>query len=338
MPKLLVEWSPRWEEFVSSIRPAFARSPARLAGEAPLGGFDRSSMGASFLLQLTAVLFLLYVPAEIARLRPYAAPALQPDEVIYYSPDELPRTEDLSGAESGATGRAGGREAHHRTQTIRVARGSSLAPRVVDAPNLKLPSSSDSVANLLEFKHVIPPPPAEGLHSSHTGPRLDASVIAPAPTNVPREQSRSMALNSAVVPPAPDVSSDRTRTAPTLNTGIVAPAPMVQSEHALVAPRLDPFVVRPAPNVASSSDRTAPTVGATVIAPASTRVSRDQARSAPSLNGSVIAPVPSDVTHAVSPTRVEMNNVAVVPPPVSAPERESGRVAKLNMPAPPNLY
>jgi hypothetical protein len=71
-----------------------------------------------------------------------------------------------------------------------------------------------------------------------------------------------------------------------------------------------------------------------VIAPASEHVSRDQARSAPALNGSVIAPAPSSVTREVSPSRVQMNKIAVVPPPVSAPERESSRIAKLNLPAP----
>ncbi len=84
---------------------------------------------------------------------------MQPYEVIYYSGDELPRTEDLGGAQAGATGRAGGQEAHHRTQTIHVARGGSLTPKVVDAPNLKLPSSSGAVANLLAFKtNPVPKP------------------------------------------------------------------------------------------------------------------------------------------------------------------------------------
>lgn len=333
-PKLLVEWTPRWEGFVSNIRPAFARSAPRLAGEAPLGCDDRRSMGTSFVLQAIFVFALMFLPGEIARMRPYAASPLTPDEVIYYSPDELPRTQDLSGAESGATGRAGGREAHHPTQTIHVARGSSLNPRVVDAPNLKLPSSSDAVANLLEFKNVIPPPPAEGLHSSHSGPRLETRVIAPADTNIARDQSRSMTLNSAVIPPAPKVSRSRERTSPAFNEAVVAPAPTVHSEHTLYAPRLDSSIIGPAPTVNSNTSRNAPSLGATIIAPASTQVSRDQARLAPSLNGRIIAPAPSDVTHAVSPSRVQMNNETVVPPPVSAPERENARVAKLSMPSP----
>ena len=333
-PKLLVEWSPRWQEFTTNIRPAFARSGARLAGEAPFGIRPYTGFIASLLLQAFLLFVLMVIPREIARLRPYAAPRLQPDEVIYYSGDELPRIEDLGGAQSGATGRAGGQEAHHRTQTIRVARGASLTPKVVDAPNLKLPSSPEAVANLLKFKSIPGPPPSEGLHSSVRTPDLAANVIAPAP-NVARDQSRAgLTLNSSIVPPAPNISPDRSRSAPSLNSGIVAPAPTVQSEHTLFAPRLDSTIVAPAPNVSAHRTRNAPSLNSTVIAPASTSVSRDQARSAPALNGAIIAPAPSNVSREISRSRVQMNNIAVVPPPVSAPERESSRTAKLIMPAP----
>ncbi|MGB0079796.1 MAG: hypothetical protein WBP87_19710, partial [Candidatus Sulfotelmatobacter sp.] len=94
-PKLLVEWSPRWQEFVTSIRPAFARSGPRLAGEAPHGIFPYAGLLASLLLEAFIVFVLIVIPKEIAKLRPYAAPKVQPYEVIYYSGDELPRTEDL---------------------------------------------------------------------------------------------------------------------------------------------------------------------------------------------------------------------------------------------------
>ncbi len=333
-PNLLVEWSPRWQEFTTNIRPALARSGARLAGEAPLGVRPYAGFIASLLLQAFLLFVLMVIPREIARLRPYAAPRLQPDEVIYYSGDELPRTEDLSGAQSGTTARAGGREAHHRTQTIRVARGASLTPKVVDAPNLKLPSSPDAVANLLKFKSIPGPPPSEGLHSSLKAPNLAANVIAPAP-NLARDESRAgLTLNTPIVPPAPNISPSNSRSAPSFRTSVVAPAPTVHSDHTLFAPRLDSTIIAPAPNVSADRTRTAPRLNSTVIAPASTTVSRDQARSAPALNGAIIAPAPSTVTREVSPSRVQMNNVAVVPPPVSAPERESSRTAKLNMPAP----
>jgi len=339
-PKLLVEWTPRWQEFTTSIRPAFARSAPRLAGEAPHGIFPYRGMTASLLLQAFIIFVFMVLPHEIDRLRPYAPPRIQPDEVIYYSADELPRTEDLGGAQSGATGRAGGREAHHRSQTIKVARGTSLAQKVVDAPNLKLPSSTGAVANLLSFKSVAPQPgppspsAAEGLHSSFSAPSLPANVIAPAPTNVTRDQSRSGLTLTSIVPPAPNVSASQSRTAPALNAAVVAPAPSVTSEHTLYAPKLDSSIIAPAPNLSRDRTRDAPSLSSTVIAPASTRVSRDQARSAPALNGSVIAPAPSTVTREVAPSRVQMNTLAVVPPPVSAPERDSARTAKLNLPAP----
>jgi len=177
-PRLLVEWSPRWNEFVTSIGPAFARSGPRLAGEAPLGIFPYRGMLASFLLESFLVFVVMVLPREIDHLRPYAAPRVRPYEVIYYSGDELPRTEDLSGAQAGSAGRAGGQEAYHRTQTIRVARGGSLAAKVVDAPDLKLPPSTGAVANLLAFKSAPAPLPAEGLHSTVVAPSLPANVIA----------------------------------------------------------------------------------------------------------------------------------------------------------------
>jgi hypothetical protein len=333
-PRLLVEWSPRWEDFVTSIRPAFARSGARLAGEAPHGIFPYRGMLASLLLEAFLLFVVVVIPRQIARLRPYSAPRIQPYEVIYYSGDELPPTEDLGGAQSGTTGRAGGQEAHHRTQTIHVARGGSLAPKIVDAPDLKIPSSADAVANLLAFRSTPGPPSAEGLHSSLTAPSLPVTVIPPAPVNIARDQSRSGLTFDAVIAPAPNISSNKSRSAPALNAAIVPPSPTVRSEHALVAPSLDASIIAPAPQVSRDHTLAAPSLNPSVIGPASTRISREQQRSAPTLNGSVIAPAPSITGHEVSPSRVQLTNVAVVPPPVSAPERESSGHAKLTLPAP----
>jgi hypothetical protein len=332
-PRLLVEWSPRWDEFVTSIGPAFARSGPRLAGEAGYGEFPYRGLAASLLLQFFVLIAALLLPREIDRLRPYAAPRLQPDEVIYYSGDELPRTEDLGGSQAGASGRAGGREAHHRTQTIRIARGSSLAAKVVDAPNLKLPSSSSEVANLLAFKSIPAAPLAEGLHSSLTAPALSANVIPPAPDAAGSHSRRGVQLNS-VIAPAPSVSANSARAVPSLNAAVVPPAPVVYTEHTLIAPILDPSVIAPAPKVSGQHRRAAPSLNANVIAPAPSQVSRDPARSNPMLSADVVPPAPSNVHREVPSTRVQMTNVAVVPPPVSAPERESARTAKLNLPAP----
>lgn len=339
-PRLLVEWSPRWESFVTSIGPAFSRSGPRLAGEAPHGKFPYRGMTASFLLQAFLLFVVLALPRQIAKLRPYAAPRLRPYEVIYYSGDELPRTQDLGGSQSGASGHAGGAEAHHRSQTIHVARGSSLAPKIVDAPNLKLPSSTDAVANLLAFKSdpgprpISPAPPAEGLHSQLTALNLPVSVIAPAPSEIARDQSRNRVALNAVVPPAPNVSANNSRRTPALNAAIVPPAPSVNSDHRLVAPSLETRIIAPAPDVARDHTLTAPSFSANVVAPAPARISRDQTPSTPGLNGTVIPPAPAAVGREVSTSRVQMNNAAVVPPPASAPERDSARTAKLTMPAP----
>jgi len=338
-PRLLVEWSSPWREFVSSIGPAFSRSSPRLAGEAPYGIFPYRGMVPSLLLEAFLIFVAIVIPREIQRLRPYAPPKLKPYEVIYYTGDELPRVEDLGGAQSGASGRAGGHEAHHRTQTIHVARGRSMTPRVADAPNIKIPASSGNVANLLAFKVTpatahLAPPSDEGLRSSIRSPRLADNVIAPAPAKLTRDQSRSGVTLNSVVPPAPNVTSADPRTAPTLSAAVVPPAPSVRSDHTLYLPALDPDIIGPAPNISRAGARTAPSIAANVVGPASTRVSRDQVRSVPALNAGVIPPAPATPGREVAPSRVQMMNSGVVPPPVSAPERDSSRVAKVTLPAP----
>ena len=183
-PKLLVEWSSPWHEFITSIRPALARSSARLAGEAPFGMLPGRGLLLACLIEVFLIFIVIVLPVKIAQLRPYVAPTLSSHDVIYYSGDELPRTEDLGGAQAGTTGRAGGEEAHHRTQTIKIARGGSLVPRVVDAPNLKLPSSRDAVTNLLAVNPNPGPPPSEGLRSTRTSPNFATNVVAPARSSV----------------------------------------------------------------------------------------------------------------------------------------------------------
>lgn len=332
-PTLLVEWSSRWSEFRSSIRPALARSEARLAGEAPFGLIPFRVMISSWALEAFLILAVIIVPMKLAQLRPYVAPRISPHAVIYYSGDELPRTEDLGGSNAGATGRAGGEEAHHRTQTIRVARGGSLVPRVVDAPNLKLPSSSDAVANLLAIRPDAGPPPLEGVRSTRSVPNLAATVVAPAP-NVIRDYTRNgVALNN-VIAPAPTVSRNEPLMAPNFSASVIPPAPNVSRDHALVAPALGPAVIPPAPNV--TPDRSllalAPSLATSVVAPAPT-VTRDNARSTPTLATNVIPPAPGAVSREISSAPVE-TNVSVVPPPVSAPERATRRDPMMALPSP----
>jgi hypothetical protein len=100
-PRLLVEWSSPWDEFVTSIRPALSRSTARLAGEAPFGLIPYRIMLAACALELFLIFCAVIVPTKLAQLHPYIAPRLATHDIIYYSGDELPRTEDLGGTHAG---------------------------------------------------------------------------------------------------------------------------------------------------------------------------------------------------------------------------------------------
>jgi Gram-negative bacterial TonB protein C-terminal len=335
-PKLLVEWSSPWRDFVGSIGPALARSERRLAGEAPFGLIPLRIMLPSYFLEALFIFAAIAIQIKVAQLRPFVAPRFSRHDVVYYSGDELPRTQDLGGASAGTTGRAGGDEAHHATQTIKIARGGSLVPKVVDAPNLKLPSTRDAVANLLAIKPDPGPPPVEGLRSMRTAPNLATTLVAPAP-NVIRDYTRNGVQLDSVIAPAPSITRDRPLTTPTLNTTLIAPAPNISGPHTLVAPVLVPAVIPPAPSVARDRASVAPTLNPSVVAPApsiSRDQPRDQARSNPALAANVIPPAPGGVSREISRPPVQMTNPAVIPPPVSAPEHAPTRNSKLSLPAP----
>jgi hypothetical protein len=332
VPKLQVEWSSRWREFVGSIGPALGRSERRLAGEAPFGLIPLRIMIPSYVTEAILILVAVVGYAKVQEMRPYVAPRFSSHDVIYYSGDELPRTEDLGGAETASTGRAGGDESHHRTQTIKVARGGQLVPRVVDANKLKLPVSGEQVANLLAIQPNPGPPPSEGMRSNRAVPNLPSSVVAPAPSVAHDYTRNGIALNE-VIAPAPRVERDRPLSAPNLSASVIPPAPSVQNDHTLIAPRLDPVLIAPAKNVSHDRSRSAPSLANGVVAPAP-EVAHDQSRTAPTLAANVIPPAPGSVTRQLSRAPVQMTNVAVVPPPVSAPEHASTRNSKLSLPAP----
>ena len=332
IPKFLVEWSSRRREFLGSIGPALARSEARLAGEAPFGLIPLRIMVPSYVVEAILIFAAIIIPAKIAELRPYVAPRISPHDVIYYSGDELPRTQDLGGSEAGARGAAGGEEAHHRTQTIKVARGGSLVSKVVDAPNLKLPASKDAVANLLAIHPDPGPPPVEGLRSHRAAPNLAANIVAPSP-NVTRDYTRNGVQLDSVIAPAPNVTRDRPLTAPNLSTVLIPPAPSVTNEHTLVAPALAPNIVAPAPTVTRDRASVAPSLTAQVVAPAPASP-RDPFRSGQTLAGNVIPPAPGAVSRQISSAPIQTMDANVVPPPVSAPERAGVRNPKLSMPSP----
>ncbi|HEV3510528.1 MAG TPA: hypothetical protein VGS05_02420, partial [Candidatus Sulfotelmatobacter sp.] len=331
-PRLLVEWSSPWKEFPGSIRPALSRSQPRLAGEAPFGLIPFRIMIPSYVLEAFLILAAIFVSVKVAELRPRVVPRFSPHDVIYYSGDELPRTEDLGGAQAGATGRAGGDEAYHRSQTIKIARGNSLVSKVVDAPNLKLPSSNLPVANLLAIRPNVGPPPTEGMRAARSAPRLTTAIVAPTPDVIRDYTRNNIQLNSAVAP-APTVTQDRTPVVPSLRTTLIAPPPAVSDDHPLIAPRLTPTVIPPAPRVTRDRTQAAPSLSAVVVAPAPA-VANDRLRASQMLAPNVVPPAPAAVNRDISSAPVRFTDANVVPPPVSAPQRVASRTPRLNLPAP----
>jgi hypothetical protein len=357
-PRLLVEWSSRWEEFKSALRPALARPPKRLAGEAPVGMFPYRGMLVCWLLECLLLIAVIVLPERFVSLEIPAPPTRPQWDVIYYSADELPQTQDRGGAEAGKSGRAGGQQAHHRTQTIRVARGDKPREKVVDAPKVNLPHSDSAVANLLAFKSNPGPPPAEGLRSSLTAPTLPAmSVVPPSPELTSAASRTQSSLTTNIIPPAPDVSHASTRSSPALSAAVVPPAPNVARDQMRTANPLAPTVIAPAPrdeqrDLASSRvpltqtvDVVAPPVSApqrevsstprltlpapAIVAPPPSQVSRDLNSWGSSATGDLRTkpvPPPPTASGGGSLARTGVGTLApqVVPPPASIPGSQKG--------------
>ncbi len=326
-PRLLVEWSSPWQEFKTAIRPALRKSPKHLAGEAPVGMFPYRGMLVTWVLEVLLLILVIVLPDRIASLQPYTPPPIKKWDVIYYTGDELPRTEDKGGAPAGKTGRAGGQEAHHRTQTIRVARGSKPTEQVVDAPKLNLPRADSSVANLLAFKPLPGPPPAEGLRSSLVAPAL------PTPH---------------VVPPTPELNSSLTRKPDSLTANVVAPAPEVSRANTRALPTVNAPVVAPAPDVTRDKVRTATPINPSVIAPAPTDAQRDLAASRSSLTQTtnvVEPPVSAPQRETSATAKLTLPTPTVVAPPPSQVNRDlnswggsaTGNVHPNSVPPPPSV-
>jgi len=328
-PKLLIEWPSPWHEFRTAIRPALAKSTDPLAGEAPVGMFPYRGMITTWLLESLVLLTIVWVPLKLARLRPYTPPAALKWDVIYYSGDELPQTEDRGGARAGRSGRAGGREARHRTQTIRVARGESLREKIVDAPRLNLPPSDSAVADLLAFRPIPGPAPAEGLKPAMRAPSLNQGIIPPSPEVQPDKLRSAPALNASIVPPPPEVQREKTRSQAALNPAVVPPSPSAPQRD-LAAAHLpgSQAVAVVAPPVSAPEQITnlhpKLTLPAAVVAPPPTEITHDLKSFGPGFGAGdlqkQIVPPPVQISgastnpHAVSGFGNASDSV--VPPPV----------------------
>jgi len=325
--KLLVEWPSPWDEFLTAIRPALGRSPEPLDGEAPVGLFPYRGMFASWIVEGALLALAIILSQTIGRLSPYETPAIPKYDVIYFSGEELPRTEDAGGAQAGRSGRASGHEAHHRTQTIRVARGESLRDKVVDAPKLKLPHSDSAVANLLAFKPIPGPAPAEGLKSSQRVPAINQAAIAPTPDVRNDNTQRAPLLNANIIPPTPEAQRDKMRSTIPLTAAIVPPSPS--------APRRDIFVpiagsqavsvIPPpvsAPEQVTNQHARLTLPAQSVISPPPAQIAREIDPRGPGFGSGTLQTrvVPPPASMADSSTTHHsfngMGNGAVVPPPV----------------------
>jgi hypothetical protein len=330
-PNFLVEWPSRWDEFLTAVGPALGRSPKRLAGEAQSGLFPWWGILLSWAFELLFLVAIIVVPAKLASMQPYEAPPKPKYDIIYYSGNELPRTEDVGGAESGRSGRSGGHEAHHPTQTIRVARGSTPRETVADAPKLDLPKSNSAVANLLAMKALPGPAPAEGMRSSLRSPLMSQTAVAPAPqlpdqlratpelnvgavapsAAVPQREVSTLRLPGSnamqVVPPTVSAPERVTNLNPKLTMpapNVVAPPPTMAQEVSKIGPGFGPGdlqnqIVPPSVQVgdASAQHRTVSGLGSTSVVPPTVQLGAGSAqRSAMGGMGtgaSVVAPPPS---------------------------------------------
>lgn len=328
-PKLLIEWSSPWQEFRTAIRPALAKSEEALGGEAPVGIFPYRGMVATWILEALLLIAIVILPGKLRTLLPYAPPAVPKWDVIYYSGDELPQTEDRGGARAGRSGRAGGREAHHRTQTIRVSRGESMRETIVDAPRLKLPASDSAVANLLAYKPVPGPAPAEGLKPTRRAPSISEAAVPPSPEVHPDKFRSTQALSVGIVPPPPEIQRDKMRSQVAMDAAVVPPSPAAPQRD-LASVRLPGSqavnVVAPPVSAPEQITNLHPklTLPASVIAPPPSQVNRDLRTFGPGFGSGAlqkqIVPPPVEVsgTSTSSRTGTGFGNAAanVVPPPV----------------------
>lgn len=355
-PNLLLEWSSPWQEFRSAIKPALARSPRQLAGEAHTGLFPYRGILVAWVFEAVLLVAAVVIPVKLAQMRPYVPAAVPKPDVIYFSGYELPRTEDSGGSSAGRSGQSGGHEARHRTQTIRVARGSTLQERIVDAPDLKLPRTNTSVANLLAYKPLPGPPPAEGLKNSRSMPSMQQSaVVPPAPDAQMEAKLKMPAFSQPVVAPAASLPDHdlTSQPIPGMNQVQVVPPPVSAPEQLtnrkarLTLPAADP--VAPPPTLSARETETrGPRFGNdamhTQVVPPPVRVTSDpNTRAVPRLSAANVVPPPVAVD-AISGRTQKMaalgRQASVVPPPVAV-DAISGRSQKMAsvavVPPAPNL-
>ena len=300
---LLVPWTPRWHNFVTNIRPAFQRKERPLAGEVAIGFVPFRGLLGAWALEALLLFAAITLPGKFASLHPTFTPPKPKSDVIYYSGEELPQTEDSGGAPSGHSGKSGGREAFHRTQVIKVARERKLTEQVLDAPKLTLPASAVPVANLLAIQRDPGPPPSEGLRSSlKAAPLPNVAPVPPAPEIAHESMRKNQTLTATVVPPAPIAPRDMPQAHfPEMRTEAVPPpvsAPPRDSSNTVRPTLPAPSVIAPPPSISNDTSRVAgqrPVRPSVDVVPPPPQAGEGQVtgRSVPTLNASVVPPPPN---------------------------------------------
>ncbi len=320
-PQLLVEWSSPWHEFRSAIGPALRRSPPRLSLETRAGLFPFRGILVTMLLEIAA---LAAAMVPVSGVQPVTLQTPRPTrEVIYFSAEELPRTEDLAGAANGGLGQRGGAAMHHPTQVIKVARDEVLREKVTDAPQLNLPKSDSRLSNLLAYRADAGPAPAEASPLKRPAPSMSAAVVPPRP-EILRSELRPMQLATpAVVPPPVELPRENIarRTLP-LATAVVPPpvaAPVQVTNRAAQLTLPTEAVVAPPPEmigVTRFRQRSAEFVPRVVPPPVELGVVRTTA-SAAALNArQTVVPPPVKLQDLRQNVRQVLGNAAAVPPTV----------------------
>jgi hypothetical protein len=292
-PQLLIQWSSPWRDFLSAIGPALKPSPPQLHIEAHAGLFPARGMLLALLLEVAALATVIALPSGM--LRPESVqPASQTHDIIYFSADELPRTQDLAGGSAGQRGASGGTSLRHPSQTIKVARGEKLRARVVDAPELHLPQSDTQISNLLAYKATVPPAPE--------APQVARAVVTTPAILVHANREHGHKTQSAEVA-APKVSLPRGAMPSLPETSVAAVEPPVVTAPIKVS-RNRPQLVLPVP----SAPLSAPKISA-----------RQQMPSLPEANAAVQAPPPTPAPIKVARARkTSSDSDATAPPKIDA--------------------
>lgn len=323
-PQLLVNWSSRWQEFLGALGPALRRSPPKLRLEARAGLFPVRGMALSLLIEAMALATAIAHPAGVTE-APITESVNRTPEVIYFSADELPQTEDLGGAAAGLHGARGGASQPHPSQVIRVARDAVLREKVTDAPQVNLPNSDSAISNLLAYRTEIPaasPAPAPS-------PRRKPPDVPTMETSVLRRPRTELAL--AAVPPAPEVERAKSRSGAryALETPAVVPPPAQLPEGEVVRREPLPSVrVAPPPVAVPVETRShALLLPAASVAPPRPDIDEGfQSRRLLSRAAPTVVPPPvewEETRHQLH----SLGNAAAVPPPPDLPHAAAQSMA-----------